>query len=212
MMLTMIVFLFLPAGTFDYWQGWVFLGLFFSISFIITLYLLKKDPALLERRMKAANLDSEKEGKQKIIQFLARVAFVGVLVVCGFDYRYSGARVPLLGVLFGECLVFLGLLNTFLVFRENTFASSIIEISSGQKVISTGPYSLVRHPMYSGALVMMFGLPLALGSWWGLLSFFPILGVLVWRLLEEEKFLDKNLPGYPEYRRKVKFRLFPNLW
>ena len=109
-------------------------------------------------------------------------------------------------------IVALGLLIVFFVFRENSFASATIEVGSEQTLVSTGPYAFVRHPMYFGAFVMLLGVPLALGSWWGLLSVIPIVGVIIWRLLDEEVFLEKNLPGYTTYRNGVKYRLLPFIW
>jgi protein-S-isoprenylcysteine O-methyltransferase Ste14 len=120
--------------------------------------------------------------------------------------------VPPYTVAAGDILVMLGLLIIFLVFKENTFTSAVIEIATEQKVISTGPYAFVRHPMYIGALVMLLGVPLALGSWWGLLTIIPITLVIVWRLLDEEQFLTKKLSGYPAYRSQVRYRLVPFIW
>jgi len=205
------VSLFVAAGTVDYWQAWIFLLVFFGSALAITFYLAKNDPKLLERRIKAGPGD-EQEKSQKIIQFLAMIAFVVIFVVPALDHRFGWSRIPPYVCILGDILVALGFLTVFLVFKENTFASAIIEVGSEQKIISTGPYALVRHPMYIGALVMLLGIPLALGSWWGLLTIIPMTLVIVWRLLEEEKFLAKNLSGYPEYQSKVKYRLLPFAW
>src|ERR1700674_3688329 len=205
------VSLFVAAGTVDYWQAWIFLLVFFGSALAITFYLAKNDPKLLERRIKAGPGD-EQEKSQKIIQFLAMIAFVGIFVVPALDHRFGWSRIPPYVCILGDILVALGFLTVFLVFKENTFASAIIEVGSEQKIISTGPYALVRHPMYIGALVMLLGIPLALGSWWGLLTIIPMTLVIVWRLLEEEKFLAKNLSGYPEYQRKGKYRLLRFAW
>jgi protein-S-isoprenylcysteine O-methyltransferase Ste14 len=115
-------------------------------------------------------------------------------------------------VAIGDILVATSLLIIFLVFKENTFTSRVVEVDAEQKVISTGLYALVRHPMYMGALFLFVGIPLALGSWWGLLTFIPLTLIIVWRLLDEERFLAKNLSGYAEYRDKVKYRLIPFVW
>ena len=203
--------LFLPAGTIYYWQAWVYLVLFFVSTTAITLYLMKKDPALLQRRMSVGST-AEKEKSQKIIQFIAQFAFLAVLIVPAFDHRFMWSNVPVYAVIAGEILVVVGLFIVFLVFKENTFTSATIEVDTNQKVISTGPYALVRHPMYSGALLMLIGTPVALGSWWGLLTFIPIAIVIVWRLLEEEMFLSKNLAGYTEYCENVRSRLIPGLF
>ena len=210
-MICVAAVLFVAAGKINYWQAWIFLAVFFGLSFAITAYLVKHDPALLERRL-VAGPGAEKEKSQKIIQVLAMVAFIAMLVFPAIDHRYGWSSVPASVAVAGDILIAMGFLAVFLVFKENSYASSIIEVGAEQKVVATGPYAIVRHPMYSGALVMLIGVPLALGSWWGLLLVIPITVVLIWRLLEEEKFLTKNLPGYSEYQHKVRFRLLPYIW
>jgi protein-S-isoprenylcysteine O-methyltransferase Ste14 len=209
--ISLTVLLFLPAWTLHYWQAWVFLAVFFVPVLAITLYFMRKDPTLLERRTTRGPV-SEKEKSQKIIQSLASIAFIAVIVFPAIDHRRAWSRVPPYGIAAGDFLVALGLLAIFFVFKENTFTSAIIEVAAEQKVITTGPYALVRHPMYIGALVMLLGVPLALGSWWGLYTIIPMTLVIVWRLLDEENFLARNLPGYSEYMNKVKYRLLPFLW
>jgi protein-S-isoprenylcysteine O-methyltransferase Ste14 len=208
---TLAALLFLPAWTLRYWQAWVFLCAFFAPVLGITLYLMKRDPELLERRVDAGP-GAEKERTQKIIQALAAIAFIAVILFPAFDHRFGWSRVPAYVAVAGDFLVAIGLVFIFLVFRENTYASGAIEVDAGQKVISTGPYAMMRHPMYTGAIVMLLGVPLALGSWWGLLVLVPFTLVILWRLLDEEKFLARNLPGYSEYRNKVKYRLVPLVW
>jgi protein-S-isoprenylcysteine O-methyltransferase Ste14 len=205
------LFLFVPAWTLNFWQAWVYLFLFTVSAALITGYLWVKDPQLLERRVKAGP-GAEKESRQQFIQILASLAFAGLLVLPSLDYRFSWSEVPFVGVVAGDLLVALGFYIIFNVFKENTFASATVEMAPQQKVVSTGPYAIVRHPMYSGALVMLFGTPLALGSWWGLLPFVAITFIIRWRLLQEEKFLSKSLPGYSDYRHKVKYRLAPSIW
>ena len=139
-------------------------------------------------------------------------SFASVFVFPAIDHRYGWSSVPASMAVAGDILIAVGFLAVFFVFKENSYASSIIEVGAEQKVVATGPYAIVRHPMYSGALVMLIGVPLALGSWWGLLLVIPITVVLVWRLMEEEKFLTKNLLGYPEYQQRVRFRLLPFVW
>lgn len=211
LVVTLAVLLFVPVWTFDYWQAWVFLAVFFVAILAVTLYLMKKDRKLLERRVNAGPR-AEKENSQKIIQVLATIAFIAVLALPAFDHRFCWSPVPSYVAVAGDVLVVLGLLIVFLVFKENTYTAGVITVETGQKVISTGPYARVRHPMYAGALVMLLGVPLALGSWWGLITFIPITIVIVWRLLEEEKFLLENLPGYSEYRNRVRYRLVPYIW
>ena len=203
--------LFLPAWTLDYWQAWIFLAVYSLSVLAVTLYLMKKDPALLERRINAKP-GSEKRRSQKILNFLISKALFLMVVVPVIDHRCAWSAVPLYGVAAGDVLVALGSLIVFFVFKENTFASAIIEIGTGQKVISSGPYALVRHPMYMGWLVTFSGVPLALGSWWGLFTIIPVALVIVWRLLDEETFLAGNLPGYSEYQNRVRYRLAPFIW
>ena len=211
LLIIMAVLIFVPAGTLDYPRAWMFLAVFFTPVLAITIYLMKNDPKLLERRIKAGPAD-EKETSQKIIQFFAMIDFIAVMLVPAFDHRFGWSAVPPYVVAAGDIIVVLGFLIVFLVFKENTFTSAIIELSTEQKVISTGPYALVRHPMYIGALIMLVGVPLGLGSWWGLLTVVPMTLVIVWRLLDEEKFLAKNLAGYSEYQNVVRYRLLPLVW
>jgi len=211
LIVTLAALIFLAAWTFDYWRAWCFLAVFSVSVLAITLYLVKNDPKLLERRVKAGP-GSEKEKGQRIIQAPAMLAFVAVIVFPALDHRFEWSTVPPYVSALGDILVALGLFFVFLVFRENTFTSGIIEVESEQKVITTGPYALVRHPMYIGALVMLLGVPLALGSWWGLLTIIPMALVIVWRLRDEERFLAKNLAGYSEYEKKVRYRLLPFIW
>ena len=172
---------------------------------------MKKDPELLERRVRAG-ASAEKEKSQKIIQFFAQIAFILIIIFPAIDHRFGWSVVPAYLSLLGDALVAIGLLIVFFVFKENSYTSAIIEVGKKQKLIATGPYAVVRHPMYSGALIMLLGIPLALGSWWGLLSFLPITIVIILRLLDEEKYLEKNLSGYVAYKKNVQYRLVPILW
>ncbi len=203
--------LFAPAWTFDFWQAWVFLLVFTASAALITAYLWKNDPPLLERRVNAGP-GAEKEKSQKLIQCFASLAFAGVLMLPSLDHRFSWSDVPLATVIAGDVLVAFGFLIIFRVFRANTFTAATIEVADDQRVVSRGPYAIVRHPMYSGAFVMLFGTPLALGSWWGLLMLIPMTFVILWRLLDEERFLSKKLQGYAEYCQRVRYRLLPFIW
>jgi protein-S-isoprenylcysteine O-methyltransferase Ste14 len=205
------VLLFLPAGTFDYREAWVFIANFFVCTVAVTIYIAVTDPKLLERRMRAGP-GAEKEKSQKRIMAFALFSFPFLVVLPAIDRRFTWSSMPTGIVILGNVLIVLSFLAFTWVMRENSFAASTIVISEGQKVISTGPYSIVRHPMYSGALVLFLAIPLALGSGYGLLMFFPSAAVIVWRLLDEEKFLKKKLPGYSEYTRKVRYRLVPGIW
>jgi protein-S-isoprenylcysteine O-methyltransferase Ste14 len=205
------ILLLAPAWTLDYWQAWAYLFVFAASTTLITTYLWKKDPQLLERRINAGPR-AETERSQKVVQLITSFVFTGAMILPSLDHRFSWSTVPLTLVVAGDFLVALGFLIVFLVFKENTFAAAAIAVISDQKVVSTGPYALVRHPMYSGALVMLFGTPLALGSWWGLLMSIPMVFALAWRACEEERFLIKNLSGYKEYSQIVRYRLVPFVW
>jgi protein-S-isoprenylcysteine O-methyltransferase Ste14 len=205
------VLLFVPAWSVDFWEAWVFLFIFSISVLAITLYFLKNNPKLIEGRLKAGP-SAEKEKNQKIIQTFASLFFILLIVVPAIDHRFHWSDVAIHFVLVGDIFVILGLLIVFLVFKENSYAAGVIEVGKEQKVISTGPYAIVRHPMYTGALLMLCFVPIALGSWWGLVFVFPMFVVIVLRLLDEEKFLSKNLPGYKEYCQKTRYRLVPFVW
>lgn len=211
LLLAMAAALFIPAGTSDYWQAWIFLAVYFAASAAISLYLIKNDRALLERRMRGGPF-AEKEPAQRIIMSIVSLGFIGLLVVPAFDRRCGWSHMPPYLAFAGDGLVVLGWLAIYFVFRENSFTSATVELAPDQRVISTGPYARVRHPMYAGALVMLLGIPIALGSWWGVLVVAVILPALIWRLLDEEKFLARNLPGYVDYQEKVRYRLITGLW
>jgi protein-S-isoprenylcysteine O-methyltransferase Ste14 len=203
--------LFLPAWTLAYWQAWVFIVVFMISVNVIGLYLSLKDPALLERRKKVGP-GEEQSTTQKIIISMGFLSLIGVIVFSALDHRFGWSPVPAYVALLGDLLVALGLFVNLLVFRENSYGGSTIEIVEDQKVISTGLYARVRHPMYVGVLIMVIGVPLALGSWWGLAIIALTLPVLIWRILDEEELLKKDLPGYTDYAQKVWYRLVPYLW
>lgn len=203
--------LFVPAGTIRYWQGWLYFVTFIGSSLFFSLYLKKHDPALIERRMRGGPM-AEKQTTQKIIMLFTSLGFIALLVVPALDHRFRWSRVPRSAVIAADILVAVGFFLIFLVARENTFASSTIEVAVDQKVISTGPYGLVRHPMYASALLYLIGTPPALGSYWGFLALAFMIPFLIWRIVDEEKFLAKNLSGYAEYQNKVQYRLLPHVW
>ena len=202
---------FLPAWSLRYWEGWVFWLEFSLIVTLITVYFLEKDPGLIERRLKAGPL-AEKEKKQKIIQWFASFFFIALIILPGIDHHLGWSYLSLPLIMQGDILVALGLAIVFLVFRENSYTSGTIEVGKEQKVISTGPYRLVRHPMYAGAILLLVGIPLALASSWGLLVCVPMVAVIVWRLTDEENYLSRNLPGYLEYCGKTHYRLVPGIY
>jgi protein-S-isoprenylcysteine O-methyltransferase Ste14 len=203
--------LFLPAGTLNYWQAWILIAVFVLGSNALGLYLAIHDPELLARR-KQAGPRAETRLAQKIIISVLIVALIATLVLSALDHRFGWSDVPALVSLAGDVLAALGLYITFLVVKENTFSAANIKVFEDQKVIATGPYALVRHPMYSGTLLFTLASPPALGSWWGLLPALLAIPMLVWRIFDEEKLLNAELPGYPDYMRKVRFRLVPLVW
>jgi protein-S-isoprenylcysteine O-methyltransferase Ste14 len=211
LILLLAIALFAPAWTLRFWQAWLYLFLFASSSAAITIYLWKRDRALLSRRVSAGPV-AEKSRTQKIIQFFASLGFLAILVVPSLNRRFVWSHVPLWLVLAGDLLVVLGFYIVFRVFSVNTFTAATVEVTEQQTVISTGPYALVRHPMYSGALIMLLGTPLALASWWGLVPFVVMVAVIVIRLLDEEKLLLADLPGYADYVARVEYRLMPRVW
>ena len=208
--LALAALIFLPAWTVDYWQGWLLWANISACSAALTWYLLRRDPALLERRM--AGPGAETEPAQKRIQFFTSILVFAILIVSVLDHRFGWSAVPAWAVISGDVVVALGFAIIWLVFRENSFASSTIQVAADQPVISTGPYAWVRHPMYSGAIFLFLGVPLALGSLWGLLLVLPLTAALVARLRHEESYLLQNLPDYEAYRRRVHYRLIPRIW
>jgi protein-S-isoprenylcysteine O-methyltransferase Ste14 len=205
------VALFLPAWTLEYWQAWAFWVVFVVCIMAISAYFMRKDLNLIASRLKVGAA-AEQQTSQKITQAVISIFFILLLLVPSFDHHFQWSNVPFYLSLAADVFVALGLLTIFLVFRENTYTSVLVEVNENQKVISTGPYSKVRHPMYSGALVMLLFIPLALGSFWGLLAFPPILAAIALRIVGEEHFLAKNLQGYKEYCQKVRYRLIPYVW
>jgi protein-S-isoprenylcysteine O-methyltransferase Ste14 len=203
--------LFVPAGTIRYWQGWIYWLVFFSSVLVITVYFLKHDPALVERRTHAGPI-AEPETSQKVIQAAATALFCAQLIVPGLDYRYGWSAVPVPLVIAADVLIAISFAIVFIVFMENSYAASIVKVEPEQRVISTGLYAHVRHPMYAGALLGLLATPLALGSWWALPISFALCAVIAMRLLDEERRLAAELKGYDEYRQKVPYRLVPGLW
>ncbi|MBV8684912.1 MAG: isoprenylcysteine carboxylmethyltransferase family protein [Caulobacteraceae bacterium] len=199
------------AGRLDDRLGWATLAVFFGCAGIISIWLWFYDKALFERRVKARP-GSEADRMQNVIQALAGLVFLGAFAVPGLDRRFGWSHAPLAVSIAGDAMIALGFLIVFLTFRENTFTAGTIEIAEDQRVIDSGPYAVVRHPMYAGSVIMMAGIPLALGSWVGLVPAVMLLPVLAWRLIREEAFLAANLAGYADYRGRVRYRLAPIIW
>jgi protein-S-isoprenylcysteine O-methyltransferase Ste14 len=202
---------FWPAGTFDYWQGWAFIAVFAASTTIPSLYLAATNPAALKRRMQAGPA-AETRVLQKVIVSIAFLAMGATIVVSALDFRFGWFSVPAAISVVGDVLVAVGLGIAMLTTIQNGYASANITVESGQQVVSTGLYSVVRHPMYFGNVVLMVGIPLALGSYWGLVFVIPGVAVLAVRILDEEKVLTQELAGYPEYANKVHYRLMPGVW
>ncbi len=205
------VMLFAPAGTLRWWEGWAYLAVFGASVAAITVHFLLRDPALIGRRL-AVGPVAERRPAQKVIQGIAQLAFALPFVGAALDHRLHGSRLPAAVALCADAAEALGFAVVFLVFRSNSHASATIEVAAGQRVVSTGPYRHVRHPMYAGALLLMAATPLALGSLVAFPLVLPLVAVIVLRLLDEEAALAKELPGYDAYRREVRFRLVPGVW
>lgn len=203
--------LFLSAGSFNFWQAWVFLAVWTVCVVLITGYLFKYDQKLLSSRVQAGPT-AETQKTQQIIQSFASLFFIGLFIVPGLDFRFHWSVVPPIVSWLSNGMVVLGFFIVFLVFRENSFTSAVIEISEEQKVIDTGPYRIVRHPMYAGAILLLLFTPLALGSWVAIPFPLPLIFVVIIRLLDEEKFLKANLQGYEDYCQKVRYHLVPWIW
>jgi len=199
---------FLLAGTTSYWQAWVYLLVLCVPMIFLVRYLYKHDPELLERRMRLR----EKQKTQKRIVALSWPFFLMAFIIPGLDHRWHWSSAPFAVIVISDVLVLLSYLFIALVFKTNSYASRIVEIQASQKVITTGPYSIVRHPMYLGILFFYLFSPLALGSYWAVLPALLIIPILVARIIGEEKELLENLEGYGEYVTKTKYRLIPRIW
>ncbi len=203
--------LFWPAGTFDYWQAWVFLAVFVATTGVGSAYLAARYPDALARRMKAGPT-AETRPAQRIIMTLTLTLVVVTFVLSALDHRFGWSQVPVWLVIAGDLLVAAGLGVTQVVIVQNNYAAATVRVEAGQPLADTGLYGRVRHPMYTGAAVMMLGTPLALDSWWGLLGVLASAPVIVARIRDEERMLSEELVGYPEYMTRVRYRLVPYLW
>lgn len=205
------VAMFVPAGTVGYWQAWVFLVVFVLSTWIPTIYALRMNPVALERRTRGGPA-AETRVVQKVVIAGLYSSLAAMLVVSALDHRFGWSRVPTAICLLGDVLVAVGLGVVMLVVIQNSYAAVTVRVEEGQKLASTGLYGLVRHPMYTGNLIVMIGTPLALGSYWGLVFVVAGLIVLAVRIRDEEKLLQEQLKGYREYTQKVRYRLMPLMW
>ena len=199
---------FVPAGTLDYWEAWVYCAVLLVPFVFVLTYILRKDPELLARRIR---LNEKEPAQRRIIRASSLIFFTGFLIP-GLDHRFGWSDIPVEAVLAANVLVIVGYALVFLVFKENPFASRVVEVEPDQRVISSGPYALVRHPMYLGTSIMWLATPIALGSYWALPVFLILPIVLVYRIMNEEEVLQRELPGYREYTQTVKYRLIPGIW
>jgi protein-S-isoprenylcysteine O-methyltransferase Ste14 len=206
--LVLALMLFLPAGTLRFWQAWAYLAIFLVLVTGAITYLVKHDPALLERRMRLR----EKAPGQRRIVVRSSVVFLALLVVPALDRRFGWSPVPVAAVVAADGLIVLGYALFLRVLRENPHASRIIEVEEGQRVVTTGPYAVVRHPMYVAVLLIYLATPLALGSFWGLAPAPLLVWALVARILGEERLLRENLDGYRAYAERTRYRLVPGVW
>ena len=209
--LFLAIVIFLPAWSLRFWQGWLYWLIFGFFCLVLGLYFARHDPALVARRMKAGP-KAEKEPRQKLILACASATLIAIYIVSGLDHRFRWSSVPPWLVLAADLLVILAAYGFYITFRENSYAASTVTVEAGQPVISAGPYALVRHPMYTAAVILYAATPLALGSWWGLAPAAVLVAIIAWRLTDEETYLVRNLAGYADYRRRVRARLIPGVW
>ncbi|MGV0835953.1 methyltransferase family protein [Mycolicibacterium thermoresistibile] len=203
--------LFWPAGTFDFWQGWALLAVMVACTIPYTVYLAVKMPDTLQRRLRSG-ATAESRKAQKIAILAMQLAALGILALGGLDHRFGWSRAPVWVCVVGLVLTTAGLVITIGAVLQNSWAAATITTESDQQVVSTGMYAVVRHPLYTGAVIVFFGMPLALGSYWALLLFVVAVAALIIRIFDEEELLHAELPGYPEYTRTVRHRLVPYLW
>ena|SRR5947209_2377653 len=203
--------LLVPAGTFNYWQAWVFLMVVAVTAWAPSVYLLRTNPVALQGRMRGGPA-AETRPAQKLVIVGLYLSLAVMVVVSVLDHRFGWSRVSTPTCLVGDVLVAVGLGVVALVIIQNSYAAATVQVQAGQTVVSSGLYGLVRHPMYTGNVIMMVGIPLALGSYWGLVFVVPGVVVLVSRIRDEEKLLQHELTGYREYSHKVRYRLLPGTW
>jgi protein-S-isoprenylcysteine O-methyltransferase Ste14 len=200
--------LFIPAGSIKFWNAWLFMGVLFIPMLFVIVYLIIRDPELLFKRM----ITNEKEKTQKKVVLLTSIIFLSAFIISGLDYRFQWSTVPLLVVVLSAIIVLTGYILFFMVMRQNSYASRVVEIQEKQRVIDSGLYGIVRHPMYSAAILMFMFMPLVLGSFYALipLIIFPL--QMDTRMRNEEQILEKGLDGYIEYKKKIRYKIIPFVW
>jgi protein-S-isoprenylcysteine O-methyltransferase Ste14 len=205
---TTAILLFLPAGTIFYWQGWVFMALFFIPMAFIALYMVKRSPELLKRRLDT----KERKPLQVILAKLFYITVSSIFVISGLDKRYSWSSLPITVIMASGFIFLAGYWFLFLVFKENKYLAHTVTVEEGQETVTTGPYAVVRHPMYLAELIMFVFAPMLLGSYWGIAPNILLVIILVIRIITEEEVLLQGLKGYGEYVRKTRYRLIPGIW
>lgn len=203
-----MVLLFIPAGTFAYWQAWLFIGVLFVPMFLFGLVLMKRNPDLLRKRLSA----KEKESEQKRVVAISGVMFVAMFIIAGFNHRFDWWMLPDGIVLSAAAAFLLGYVMYAEVMRENVWLSRIIEVHENQQVVDKGLYGVVRHPMYTSTLILFLSMPLILSSPWSFVIMLLYIPIIVKRIINEESVLSNELDGYAEYKQKVRYRLIPYLW
>jgi len=202
------VLVFLPAGSFDYLQGWLLVGVLFVPMLVAGIVMMAKNPYLLKSRLDA----KEKQGKQQLVIKLSGLMFVAGFVLAGFNYRFGWYTLPLWISVVGAVVFLLGYVMLAFVFKQNTFLARTIKVEKNQTVVDTGLYGIVRHPMYSATLLLFLSMPIILGSLYALVVFLVYPFIIAMRIKNEEKLLENELAGYSEYKQKVKYRLIPFIW
>lgn len=200
--------LFIPAGTVKFWNAWLFMGVLFIPMLFVILYLIIRDPELLYKRMNT----NEKEKTQKKVVLLTSVVFISAFIIAGLDYRFEWSAIPLILEIISAFIVLIGYLLFYMVMRQNSYASRVVEIQEKQKLIDTGLYGIVRHPMYFAAILMFMFMPLVLGSFFALIPLLVFPFQMNVRMKNEEEILEKGLDGYDEYKKKVKYKILPFIW
>ena len=200
--------LFLPAGSLAFFNAWLFIGLLFVPMLILGIVLLVKSPDLLKKRLNA----KEKQNAQKGVVAISALLFLAGFIVAGLDFRFGWSHMPAWAVAVASAILLISYALYCEVMRENAYLSRTIEGQNGQKVVDTGLYGIVRHPMYAVTIWLFLAIPVLLGSLYALLCFLPYIPVIVVRILNEEKLLSAELDGYEEYKKRVKYRLLPLIW
>lgn len=202
------VLLFIPAGSVKFWNAWLFMGVLFVPMLFVIIYLIIRDPELLFKRMNT----NEREKTQKKVVLLTSAVFLSAFIIAGFDYRYGWSSVPILLEIMSSLIVLIGYFIFFTVMRQNSYASRVVEIQERQKVIDTGLYGMVRHPMYFAAILMFMFMPLALGSFYAMIPLLIFPFQMSTRMKNEEEILEKGLDGYVSYKEKVRYKIIPFIW